>query len=201
MTIAEASRLAQERISPRRYLHVKNVAAAARTLALRYGVDADKAELAAWLHDIVKECDREQLLQLLGQDAIMAGSTSARPLPVWHGPCGAIYARCTLGITDEEILSAIACHTTGKPGMTTFDKVLFLADIIGAERSFPGVGKLRALAKKDLDEAVVAAMEENIVHLNNKHKPLDRNTVDALESLKAGMAQKDGAGPAAGHKG
>lgn len=183
MTIEEASALAEKTISPRRYIHVKNVAAAARRLALRYGVDPDRAELAAWLHDIVKERSREELLQLLRSGDIIAQSTEERPLPVWHGPCGAIYAR-QLGVTDEEILSAIACHTTGKPEMSTFDKVLFLADVISDERSFPGVGKLRALAKRDLDAAVIAAMEENIVHLTKKQKPLDIYTVEALETLR-----------------
>lgn len=185
ITIDEASALVRERTSQKRYQHVKNVAAAVRALANRNGVDPDKAELAGWLHDIVKECSRDELLQLMNQDAIMAGSTEKRPLPVWHGPCGAIYAKHRLGVDDEEILSAIACHTTGKPGMSTFDKVLFLADVISAERSFPGVGKLRALVKRDLDAAVIAAMEENIVHLNNMHKPLDTDTVEALKTMKS----------------
>lgn len=185
MTTQEAAKLAKETLSPRRFIHVQGVAAAAKTLALRYGVDPEKAELAAWLHDIVKERGRDQLLQLLGTDDIMAGSTKERPLPIWHGPCGAIYAKHELGVADGEVLSAIDCHTTGKPGMTTFDKVLFLADVISAERSFPGVGKLRALARKDLDAAVIAAMEENIVHLQQKQKPLDVYTVQALEALRA----------------
>lgn len=184
MTNQEAADLAGRSLSPRRLIHVKNVAAAARTLAKRYGVDPDRAELAAWLHDIVKESSRDRLLQLLLRDDIMAGSTGERPLPVWHGPCGAIYAGHELGVEDGEILSAIDCHTTGKPGMTTFDKVLFLADVISDERSFPGVGKLRALARRDLDAAVIAAMEENIIHLKELGKPLDVCTVQALEDLR-----------------
>lgn len=185
MTCGEASALAGEMLSARRFVHVKNVAAMAGALARRYGIDVEKAELAAWLHDIVKEYGREELLQLLRSDAIMAESTEARPLPVWHGPCGAIYARHTLGITDEEVLSAIACHTTGKPGMTGLDKVLFLADMVSDERRFPGVGKLRALAKQNLDAAVVAAMQENIAHLTKTKKPLDVYTVQALEAMRA----------------
>ena len=180
----EAKELVKKRLSEKRYRHVKNVAAAARKLALHYGADADKAELAAWLHDIVKECSRGELLQLLQRDAIMAGATAKRPLPVWHGPCAAIYAKHELGVTDPEILSAIACHTTGKVDMSQLDKVMFLADIISDERSFPGVGKLRDLAFKDMDRAVIAAMEENIIHLETLHKPLDEDTVQALSFLK-----------------
>ena len=184
INLEDAKKQAKKRLSEKRYKHVKNVVAAARSLALHYGVDPEKAQLAAWLHDIVKESSREDLLQLLRRDAIMAGATAQRPLPVWHGPCAAIYAKYELGVADEEILTAISCHTTGRPGMTVMDKVLFLADIISEERSFPGVGRLRKLAYVDMDAAVIAAMEENIVHLNKLHKPLDRDTVEALEYLK-----------------
>ncbi|MDL2254237.1 bis(5'-nucleosyl)-tetraphosphatase (symmetrical) YqeK [Ruminococcaceae bacterium OttesenSCG-928-I18] len=185
VTLEEAQELVREKLSEKRYKHVKNVVEAARKLAVHYEVDVQKAQLAGWLHDIVKESSREELLQLLRRDAIMAGATEQRPLPVWHGPCAAIYAKQELGVQDGEILSAIACHTTGKSDMSLFDKVIFLADIISAERSFPGVGKLRKLAFEDLDEAVIAAMEENIIHLNKLHKPLDTDTVQALESLRA----------------
>ncbi len=181
----EAKKLAKNALSEKRYKHVKNVVEAADKLARHYGLSAEKARMAAWMHDIVKESSREELLQLLEQDAIMAGATAQRPLPVWHGPCAAIYAKHSLGIYDEEVLSAIACHTTGKQGMSLLDKVIFMADIISEERTFPGVGKLRKLAYRDLDAAVVAAMEENIIHLNKLHKPLDKDTVQALESLKA----------------
>lgn len=184
MTTREAANLAKNTLSPKRFIHVKNVAAAARELAIRYRVDPDKAELAAWLHDVVKEQSREDLLQILSQDAIMAGPTEKRPFPIWHGPCAAIYACHDLGVKDEDVLSAIACHTTGKKNMTTLDKVIFLADVISAERTYPGVKEIRRLAKQDLDKAVVAAMEQNIDHLKKCGKPIDADTMDALLDLK-----------------
>ncbi len=33
---------------------------------------------------------------------------------------------------DEAVLSAIACHTAGKPGMSKLDKILYLADMDAA---------------------------------------------------------------------
>jgi len=184
MTTKQAKKLAKEKLSPRRYAHTKNVAAAARLLAQHYGVDADKAELAGWLHDIVKEYDHDALLQLLGMDAIMAKSAGTQPEAVWHGPAGAIYARHCLGITDAGVLEAIACHTTGRVGMTTLDKVLYLADVISPERDYAGVDKVRALAQTNLDAAVVATMEENVAWLEKTGKPLAAVTLDALAALK-----------------
>lgn len=46
----------------------------------------------------------------------------------------------------EDVCDAIACHTTGKYGMTTLDKILYLADYIEETRDFPGVDKARELA-------------------------------------------------------
>lgn len=185
MTMEQAQSTAKKMLSAKRYRHTKNVAKAARGLALRWGENPDKAELAGWLHDIVKEKPPAELLQLMEQDGIIAGSTKSRPKPIWHGPCGAVYAKHHLGVQDGDILSAIACHTTGRVGMTRFDKVLFLADMISEEREFDGVGHIRALAQADIDDAVIAAMEENIRYLNRAGKTLDRDTEEALRALKA----------------
>ena len=38
------------------------------------------------------------------------------------------------GVNDPEILSAIACHTTGKPDMSLLDKILYIADYIEPRR-------------------------------------------------------------------
>ncbi len=183
LSLKEAKVLAKQKLSEKRYRHVKNVARAAYELALQHGADTQKAQLAAWLHDIVKEASAEELLQLLQRDAIMAGATKRRPLPIWHGPCAAIYAKHELGIDDEEVLTALACHTTGKTNMTLLDKVLFMADVISAERTFSGVEALRQLAFEDLDEAVLAAMEKNIAHIQKVGKPLDAETLAAREYL------------------
>lgn len=186
----EARKLAKRSMSEKRYHHTCNVAAAARILAGRFGVDPDKAELAGWLHDVVKERSREDLLQLMERDAIIAKSTRPRPLPVWHGPCAAVLAKTELGVEDADILSALACHTTGRAGMSTFDKVLFLADVISEEHRYPWVDNIRHLAQTDLDAAVVAAMEQNIEYLKKRGKPLDTETVAALDDLRGEKCEK-----------
>ena len=187
MTLSEARHVAKKKLSAKRYRHTKNVAAMARELALHWGVDANKAELAGWLHDVLKESTQDELLQMLNQDGIMAKSTVGRPLPVWHGPAAAVYARHTLGVQDDEVLLAIAGHTTGRRGMTMLDKVLFLADATSAERRFEGVEAIRKQAKKNLNAAVLAVMENNVTYLNRIGKPLDTDTVAAMDAIKKEM--------------
>src|SRR5699024_4085058 len=89
----------------------------------------------------------------------------------WHGVCAAILARTEWGVTDEAVLSAVACHTAGKPGMTLLDKILFLADMTSAERDFDGVESLRRLAFEDIDRAMLAALNESVSFVKHGASP------------------------------
>jgi HD superfamily phosphohydrolase YqeK len=64
---------------------------------------------------------------------------------VLHQRLGALRARRELGVTDEAVLSAVACHTTGHPDMDALARCLFVADYTAAGRDFPGVSRLREI--------------------------------------------------------
>ena len=184
MTEQKARRLAKKRLSAKRYQHTLNVRRMAVKLAKRWGADPEKAALAALLHDTAKELPREEMLQILNDNAIMAENAQNRPSPVWHGICAAILAQTQWGVEDEEVLSAIRCHTTGKPGMSLLDEIVFLADMTSAERDYPEVDYLRQLEKKDIHQAMREALEMNLHWLEESGKPVDEETRAALEDLR-----------------
>ena len=184
MTEQKARRLAKKRLSAKRYQHTLNVRRMAVKLAKRWGADPEKAALAALLHDTAKELPREEMLQILNDNAIMAENAQNRPSPVWHGICAAILAQTQWGVEDEEVLSAIRCHTTGKPGMSLLDEIVFLADMTSAERDYPEVDYLRKLEKKDIHQAMREALELNLHWLEESGKPVDEETRAALEDLR-----------------
>ncbi len=184
MTEQKARRLAKKRLSARRYQHTLNVRRMAVKLAKRWGADPEKAALAALLHDTAKELPREEMLQILKDNAIMAENAQNRPSPVWHGICAAILAQTQWGVEDEEVLSAIRCHTTGKPGMSLLDEIVFLADMTSAERDYPEVDYLRKLEKEDIHRAMREALEMNLHWLEESGKPVDEETRAALEDLR-----------------
>ena len=161
-------------------------------LAGRYGADPHKAALAALLHDTAKEMPTARQLELLRQYPDLAGDTENRPTPVWHGVCAAILAQTRWGVTDPEILSAVACHTTGKPGMSLLDKILYLADMTCAERDFEGVEQLRRLEFEDIDRAMLAALEQSVGFVRHGGRPLDPMSAATLEDIRKTAAQKDG---------
>ncbi len=82
-----------------------------------------------------------------------------------HGPVGAVVAREEYHIDDENILNAISYHTTGREGMNTLEKIIYLADFIEEGRSYPGVDALRKCAKIDLDTAMVMAFSNTIRYI------------------------------------
>ena len=98
MTEQKARRLAKKRLSEKRYQHTLNVRRMAVKLAKRWGADPEKAALAALLHDTAKELPREEMLQILNDNAIMAENAQNRPSPVWHGICAAILAQTQWGV-------------------------------------------------------------------------------------------------------
>ena len=55
MNLKQAKELVRGRLSDKRYEHTLNVRKMAVKLAKRYGVDEDKAALAALLHDCIED--------------------------------------------------------------------------------------------------------------------------------------------------
>ena len=189
MDYSEAKKLVKARLSEKRWTHTKNVKKMAVKLARRWGTDPEKAAMAAILHDSAKELPKQELLQIFADNAIIAENAPARPSPVWHGIAAAILAETQWGITDPDILSAIRCHTTGKPGMSKLDKIIYLADMTSAERDWPGVEKLRKLELKDLDAAMLAALKQTNDFVLSQGKPLDPMSKAAYEDILAHSAQ------------
>ena len=96
-----------------------------------------------------------------------------------HAKPGAAVARVRFGVPPE-IENAIRWHTTGKPDMTTLEKVLYMADYIEPSRDFDGVDELRRLAYTDLDAAMVLGLKMSLEDLKAGGITPHENTVQAL---------------------
>ena len=74
-----------------------------------------------------------------------------KALPVLHAKYGAWLAENKYGIEDPEIISAIACHTTGKADMSVLDKIVYIADYIEPRRyKADNLPQMRRLAMSNL---------------------------------------------------
>lgn len=185
MNQKQAKELVRSRLSDKRYEHTLNVRKMAVKLAKRHDADEDRAALAALLHDAAKEIPKDEMRAIMKAHPEYAEGGEERPAPVWHGICAAILARTEWGVEDEAVLSAIACHTAGKPGMSKLDKILYLADMSSAERDWPGVNKLRKLERKDLDAAMLMALKQTNDFVLSQGKPLDPMSKAAYDDIQA----------------
>jgi predicted HD superfamily hydrolase involved in NAD metabolism len=154
-----------------RFEHTKGVVKTAAALAKRHGVDPARARLAAWLHDCAKSLERDAMVPLLRLAELDKEERSLPPL--WHAPLGAYLARRDFGVRDAEVLQAIRRHSTGAPGQTPLQKVLFVADYIEPGRpAWPELPALRLLARKDLDAAWERTLAHKLMDLLQRGRPL-----------------------------
>ena len=94
-------------------------------------------------------------------------------------------------VDDPEILSAITCHTTGKPGMSLLDKILYVADYIEPRRSkAANLTAMRKLAFIDLDEACLEIMESILVYLKSTGCQIDPMTEAACEDMRRVVSER-----------
>lgn len=173
----------KKHLSKERFFHTLAVEKEAISLAERYGVDIYKASLAGLLHDCAKGFSDEELISLAKSYNIPLSIWDVSSPQILHAPIGSIFAREYFGIKDREILSAIRKHTTGDKEMSTLDKIIFIADYIEYNRDFPGVSHLREIVKRDLDGAILFAINLTVGYIMRSNLVVHPKTIEVWNYL------------------
>lgn len=184
MDIKYAKKIITNVLSKDRVEHSFRVAKVATQLARKYNVNIEKIELAAILHDYAKNHSKEELKRWILQSSLPKNLLFYHSA-IWHGPVGALMLKQKHGIVDRDVLSAIYCHTTGKEHMSTFEKIIFVADYIEPMRDIPGVEKVREVATENLDQAVYLILRNTIQFLMSKKHTIYPSTFYAYNELSA----------------
>ena len=156
-----------------RAAHAIGVCETARQMARQFGADEALAARAGILHDVTKALTGAQQL-------LLAEKYEVRLL--LHAKTGAAIARTLFG-ECEAVCSAITYHTTGKTDMTTLEKIIYLADMIEPNRTYPGVDTIRAAAEESLDGGVLLALERTICYLQEEGFAVCEDSVRARDFL------------------
>ncbi len=170
------------RLEGYRYTHTLGCEKAAMWLGKKYGEDPKKCSLAAVLHDITKRLSREEQLYLCDKYGIIPCDVEKIEWKMLHGRTAAAIARDVYKI-PEDVAHAIEYHTTGCENMTTLDKIVYLADFIEETRDFKGVEPARALAKKDIDKALLYCFDFSLSDLIERGKLIHKDTMQARNWL------------------
>lgn len=188
MEIDEIKKKLKDTLKPKRYTHTLNTADMAKKLAAYLHENEDKAYLAGLVHDCAKNLTDEELLSCAAEYQINVDKITKHAPYLLHGPVGAVMAKEKFGIDDQEILSAVACHTTGRENMSMLDKIIFLADLTEISRTYEDVEEIRKVQFEDFDRALIMAFDGVINFILRKGCLLHTDTVNARNYL---MMHKD----------
>lgn len=180
----------KENLNKERYEHSIGTAECARELAIRFGLDEEKAYLCGLVHDCAKCFSNNELKEKICTCDWLCDGELENP-KTYHAPAGAILAKQELGICDEEILSATRWHTLGKSDMTDFEKVIFIADKIEKRtRPLDFRKPIEDALEKSLDHALLVCYGNTIKSLVDRNLKICYQTIEIYNKLLNNLDSK-----------
>ena len=191
----ELIRTLEQELNYKRFVHTLAVAGTASSLAMCYGMNIEKTELAGLLHDCAKCIDVRKMQKLCEKAGLEISPFEAGSGSLLHSKAGSVLAAEKYGCTDPDILNAIRYHTTGRPGMSLLEKIIFVADYIEPGRyTAKNLPEIRKMAFEDIDEALLKILYDTLVYLNstgNTVDPMTQKTYDYYRQIMAEVNRYD----------
>lgn len=183
--LLEIRKKLSKKLKKDRFEHTIGVMYTAASLAMCYGEDVEKALTAGLLHDCAKYCSSEDQIVLCRKHGIELTESELEMPALIHAKLGAYLARHKYKIKDPDILDAITYHTTGRPGMTMLEKIIYIADYIEPNRKIiPGLQEIRGLVFQDIDRTVYLSAQRTVRYLKDGGRAVDPMTVSTCEYYK-----------------
>ncbi len=177
---AELTDILDIRLSKKRFQHSLNVAEEAEKLALHYDYsEPEKAYLAGLMHDICKEIPKDEQLEMVKKSSMSVSDVELVTPPLYHAIAGAWYAEHVLNIHDDDMLNAVRYHTVGRSEMSRLEEIIYLADLISADRTYKDVNKMRKTAYQSIEKAMLEALRFSITDVVAKGSMLPYHTINA----------------------
>lgn len=182
----------KRKLDAERYDHTVAVAYTATALAMRYDCDLKKTYLAGLLHDCAKCIPDDKKLSKCFNYHIVVTETEIKNPGLLHNKLGAFLAMKKYHINDKDIINAILYHTTGRPAMTTLEKIVFIADYIEPGRDkAPRLSEIRQMAFVDLDTAMYMILTDTLEYLKKSPEAIDFATEKTLAYYTAIIQEKE----------
>lgn len=182
LSYEEIYEVVKERLSEKRFYHSECVVERCIEYAKIYGVDIEKARIAGIAHDVAKEIPKEEQVEIAETYGVKLDDIEKRQIPLIHAKLGAEIARNEFGCTDD-ICEAIKWHTTGKENMSILEKIVFMADATGKDRTFENTEYLYNLAKENINEAIIQLLKECITDVMNRSLLVHPDSIKAFNYM------------------
>ncbi|WP_027334496.1 nicotinate-nucleotide adenylyltransferase [Mycoplasma elephantis] len=141
----------------------------ARNLARKHKYDEEKAYVAASFHDITKEWTPDEHITFINK---YLPNKVVSPVE-YHELSGALWLKHNYLIQDEDIVHAVAVHTTLALEMNWLDKIVYLADKLCKGRKWPGIEKVRELVFNDFEQGFKKVVELTYNHIISNRKNIE----------------------------
>ena len=166
------------------YIHVANVADRNALISKTYDLDHDKCVIAGLLHDISAVIRPEDMLKYAYENRLEICEAERKYPFLLHQRLSKICAVEYFNISDEEILSAIECHTTLKKWPSKYEMSLFIADKLAWDRE--GLPPFYEEVNAALDISREAASYKYMEYMVDNDMILcpHDNWIEAYEQLK-----------------
>lgn len=178
-TRSQMIRQLEEELGYKRFIHTMGVAYTATSLAMTYGADMEKAEIAGLLHDCAKCMDIRKMARICDKAGLAISDMERESNALLHSKAGSILVTEKYGIDDPDIINAVRYHTTGRPGMSLLEKIIFVADYMEPGRDVaPNLPEVRHLAfcGESIDDAVIKILADTLVYLKSTGREVDSMT-------------------------
>ena len=190
--LSEIQRELKKELDVSRYEHTLGVMYTASAMAMRYGADIHQALTAGLLHDCAKCIPGEKKLKLCKKNHIDISDAESKNPSLLHAKLGAYLAADKYRITDPMILDAIRSHTTGRPGMSLLEKIVYIADYIEPGRKeLPNMQDVRTLAFQDIDQCLYRILKDSLVYLKSKDMTIDPTTEKTYEYYREKLNKQE----------
>ena len=167
---------------PKRFEHTLGVTYTSACLAMCYNENIQDAEIAGLLHDCAKCLPNEKKIHICKKNHVEINYAESKNPFLLHAKTGAILAEKEYGITNQNILNAVRYHTTGRPGMSLLEKIVFIADYIEPGRNHSVyLTEIRKMAFIDLDAALKRILSDTLEHLKTSENEIDPMTRETYE--------------------
>ena len=193
MNTASICEYIEKNFSEKRKIHTEGVRQTAMKLAEKFGEGnpelVEKAELAALYHDMYRGVPVD-VLNYYVKHLNLDEKRYKDNANLAHGKIAAIVIQRDFDEKDQDIINAVSYHTTGRPEMSLLEKIIYIADAVEPNRSYPGVQNLRQIVEYDLDKAVLQSLTNTINYVRSEKKFLDEDTVLAKEYFEKLIKEK-----------
>lgn len=177
-TYEEVENEVRNRLSEERFYHSTCVSKRCVELAKIYGENEEEAKLVGIAHDIAKEMTHDEKINYCNERNIPIDDVEKKSPGLLHAKVGARIAKEEFGFS-EKMCEAIANHTTGKKGMDTLSKIVYIGDFTSEDRPYDDKYYFLEVAREDLDRAVFESYCKAIQIRLDEGKTIHLSTVEA----------------------